>query len=115
MWVEVEIAKHGGALSFHDFMELALYHPRHGYYSSGRPRYGRGGDYLTAPTASAWYAAGDKRPRPFDWTADLPSVAPELDPAQVTAWQRMLANYRENLLIPSTRTVTTSTRPLPRS
>jgi SAM-dependent MidA family methyltransferase len=57
MWVEVEIAKHGGALSFHDFMELALYHPRHGYYSSGRPRYGRGGDYLTAPTASAWYTA----------------------------------------------------------
>jgi WD40 repeat protein len=49
--------------------------------------------------ALAWYAAGDKRPRPFDWTADVPSITPGLDPAQVTAWQRMLANYRENLLL----------------
>ncbi len=57
MWVDREIAKRGGALSFHDFMELALYHPRHGYYSCNRPRYGRAGDYLTAPTASGWYAA----------------------------------------------------------
>jgi SAM-dependent MidA family methyltransferase len=50
-----EIAAKGGAVPFEEFMELALYHPRHGYYASGRPRYGRGGDYLTAPTASEWY------------------------------------------------------------
>lgn len=57
MWFEGEIARLGGALSFRDFMEVALYHPRHGYYCSEQPRYGRGGDYLTAPTASSWYAA----------------------------------------------------------
>ncbi len=30
------------------FMEQALYHPRHGYYSSGRARIGRAGDYFTS-------------------------------------------------------------------
>lgn len=45
----------GGVLSFEDYMELALYDPEHGYYSAGIPRYGRGGDFLTAPTASEWY------------------------------------------------------------
>jgi len=38
-------------------MELALYHPRHGYYSSPEPRYGRRGDFLTAPSASHWYGS----------------------------------------------------------
>jgi len=54
-WIAHEIAVRGGAVSFHDYMELALYHPDHGYYSSDRARYGRGGDFLTAPTASRWY------------------------------------------------------------
>lgn len=50
-----EIEALGGAVPFDRYMELALYHPAHGYYSADRPRYGRGGDYLTAPTASEWY------------------------------------------------------------
>jgi len=50
-----EIEARGGAVPFDDFMELALYHPVHGYYSAKELRYGRGGDYLTAPTASDWY------------------------------------------------------------
>ncbi len=55
-WIDEEIRDRGGAVSFRDFMELALYHPRHGYYSSPDPRYGRPGDFLTAPSASRWYA-----------------------------------------------------------
>jgi len=55
-WIAREIAECGGEVSFRDYMELALYHPRHGYYSAAAPRYGRGGDFLTAPTASRWYA-----------------------------------------------------------
>ena len=43
-------------MPFDEFMELALYHPEHGYYSGGKLRYGRSGDYLTAPTASEWYS-----------------------------------------------------------
>ena len=36
-----------GPVPFAWFMEQALYHPQHGYYSSGRCAIGRGGDYFT--------------------------------------------------------------------
>ena len=36
-----------GPISFAWFMEQALYHPEHGYYSSGRASIGRKGDYFT--------------------------------------------------------------------
>ena len=36
-----------GPVSFAWFMEQALYHPAHGYYSSGRASIGRKGDYFT--------------------------------------------------------------------
>lgn len=55
-WIESEIADRGGEIPFAEYMQLALYHPLHGYYSSCTPRYGRHGDFLTAPTASPWYA-----------------------------------------------------------
>jgi SAM-dependent MidA family methyltransferase len=54
-WIIDEIAARGGEVFFDTYMELALYHPRHGYYSGAAPRFGREGDYLTAPTASPWY------------------------------------------------------------
>ena len=50
-----EIVARGGEVFFDTFMELALYHPRHGYYSGSKPHYGREGDFLTAPSASSWY------------------------------------------------------------
>jgi SAM-dependent MidA family methyltransferase len=55
-WILGALTVRGGAVSFRDFMELALYDPDHGYYAGAEPRYGRGGDYLTAPSASRWYA-----------------------------------------------------------
>jgi SAM-dependent MidA family methyltransferase len=45
-WVRTEIENHGPQ-SFAWFMEQALYHPQHGYYSSGRCAIGRKGDYFT--------------------------------------------------------------------
>lgn len=38
-----------GGLTFAQFMQAALYHPRYGYYRSGKSPVGRCGDYLTAP------------------------------------------------------------------
>jgi len=38
-----------GRITFRDFMEMALYHPQHGYYRSPREKMGRAGDYLTSP------------------------------------------------------------------
>jgi SAM-dependent MidA family methyltransferase len=43
-----EIHNSGGHITFVRFMDLALYHPRHGYYTSGRERIGRKGDYFTS-------------------------------------------------------------------
>jgi SAM-dependent MidA family methyltransferase len=55
-WIVEEIVARGGEVPFEEYMELVLYHSKHGYYSGSEPRYGRAGDFLTAPTASEWYA-----------------------------------------------------------
>ncbi|MEH2090431.1 caspase family protein [Nostoc sp.] len=48
--------------------------------------------------ALAWYAGGEKRPYALpNWTANIPSITPGLDTAQVVTWKRMLTNYRQNL------------------
>lgn len=57
MWVLREISERGGEVDFREFMELAMYHPEHGYYTSATTPWGRERDYLTAPTASGWYGA----------------------------------------------------------
>ncbi len=47
--------KSEGPLSFHDFMEMALYHPKLGYYTSGTVKFGKNGDYYTSPVLSSIY------------------------------------------------------------
>ncbi len=42
-----------GPLPFEQFMDMALYYPGCGYYTSGGQRIGTGGDYYTAPYASS--------------------------------------------------------------
>jgi SAM-dependent MidA family methyltransferase len=44
-----------GQIPFARFMELALYHPEHGYYRAPEARPGRGGDFLTAPELSPFF------------------------------------------------------------
>jgi len=46
----------GGRIPFRDYMELALYHPRYGYYSAPGEKIGRRGDYLTSPNLSPFFA-----------------------------------------------------------
>jgi SAM-dependent MidA family methyltransferase len=46
--IREDIAR-SGSIPFARFMELALYHPEHGYYVAPARRPGRGGDFLTAP------------------------------------------------------------------
>ena len=50
------IARHG-PMPFGAFMQLALYHPRHGYYAGGRERSGWRGDFLTSPELSPAFGA----------------------------------------------------------
>jgi len=45
-----------GAIPFHRFMELCLYHPQHGYYNSARTKLGAAGDFYTAAHVAPVFA-----------------------------------------------------------
>ncbi len=51
-WIRAEIRVQGGTLAFDRFMELVLYAPDLGYYVAGAARFGRSGDFITAPELS---------------------------------------------------------------
>jgi SAM-dependent MidA family methyltransferase len=51
-WLAEIVRSEGGRVSFERFMELALYHPVHGYYTRQIATIGRAGDYSTAITIS---------------------------------------------------------------
>lgn len=42
-----------GPVPFRDFMELALYHPEHGYYMTEREKIGKSGDFYTSPDVTS--------------------------------------------------------------
>jgi len=44
-----------GPISFHDFMEMSLYHPGYGYYSTSGTRVGEEGDFYTSPCVSSLF------------------------------------------------------------
>ncbi|ERN42376.1 hypothetical protein KR51_00008970 [Rubidibacter lacunae KORDI 51-2] len=48
--VRDRLGRAGGCLTFAEFMELVLYHPECGYYSSGTVRIGADGDFFTSPS-----------------------------------------------------------------
>jgi SAM-dependent MidA family methyltransferase len=53
-----ERIRRDGAMTFHDWMEIALYDEREGYYARrDLERWGRTGDYRTAPERSPLFAA----------------------------------------------------------
>jgi SAM-dependent MidA family methyltransferase len=52
-----EIKAQGGMIPFRRFMELALYHPDHGYYASGLARIGKNGDFFTSVSVGRIYGS----------------------------------------------------------
>ena len=50
--IRQSIVAQGGQIGFADFMQQALYTPGLGYYSSGQQKFGRRGDFITAPEVS---------------------------------------------------------------
>jgi len=55
-YIQREIKTAGGQIDFARFMELALYTPDLGYYMTHSPKWGRGGDFVTAPEISPLFA-----------------------------------------------------------
>jgi SAM-dependent MidA family methyltransferase len=54
--IKERMTQQGGAISFHDFMQLALHAPGLGYYSAGSRKLGKDGDFITAPETSPLFA-----------------------------------------------------------
>ena len=73
-----DLIRREGPITFHDWMQAALYDPSGGYYQrSDRERWGRAGDYRTSPERSVLFAATfgryfarlyDELGRPATWT-----------------------------------------------
>ncbi len=53
--IQNKIKTAGGWISFADYMQLALYAPGLGYYSSGSNKFGGAGDFVTAPEISSLF------------------------------------------------------------
>lgn len=51
-----QIQQQGGWISFADYMHMALYTPQLGYYSGEASKFGRSGDFVTAPEISPLFA-----------------------------------------------------------
>lgn len=54
--VRTEIESTGGSISFRRYMEMILYEPGLGYYSAGARKFGKQGDYVTAPEWSSLFS-----------------------------------------------------------
>lgn len=54
--INERVAEADGWISFAEFMHMALYTPRLGYYSGGAQKIGNGGDFVTAPEMSPLFA-----------------------------------------------------------
>lgn len=49
--------KQTGSITFARYMDLALYAPQLGYYRASRPKFGKEGDFVTAPEISSLFSA----------------------------------------------------------
>ena len=53
-----DLVRHSGPVPLDEVLELALYHPSHGFYGSGAGAAGRrGGDFVTSPEVGPLYGA----------------------------------------------------------
>ena len=53
--IQQKIRSEGGWIDFATYMHMALYTPGLGYYSAGSQKFGKGGDFVTAPEISALF------------------------------------------------------------
>lgn len=56
-FIRARINDAGGSISFAEYMQHALYAPGLGYYAAGATKFGRAGDFVTAPEVSPVFGA----------------------------------------------------------
>lgn len=56
-YIKDKIKQRHGMISFSDFMQYALYAPNLGYYNAGCKKFGKGGDFITAPMLGSLFAS----------------------------------------------------------
>lgn len=54
--IKQAIDNNGGSILFSQFMQMALYEPRLGYYVAGARKFGESGDFVTAPEISPLFS-----------------------------------------------------------
>lgn len=54
--IKAEIQAQGGMIDFSRYMQMALYDPGLGYYSAGLKKFGKEGDFVTAPEISPLFS-----------------------------------------------------------
>ena len=55
-WLIGRLKARGGSISFYEYMDLVLNDPENGFYSSGRLKIGKDGDFCTSPSLSNDFA-----------------------------------------------------------
>lgn len=55
--LRAHLGRRGGWISFDEYLEQVLYAPALGYYSAGAAKFGRAGDFTTAPEISPMFGA----------------------------------------------------------
>jgi SAM-dependent MidA family methyltransferase len=78
-----------GPITFRDFMEAALYHPRHGYYTTRPAATSRGGDYVTSAEVHPVFGALVARQLAEMWS--LLGAPPRFDVVEPGAGRGLLA------------------------
>ena len=55
-WLIDRMRDSGGSISFYKYMDLVLNDPKNGFYSTGRLKIGKDGDFCTSPSLSSDFA-----------------------------------------------------------
>ena len=77
-WLIDPIRKRGGSISFYEYMDLVLNDPENGFYSTGRLKIGKDGDFCTSPSLSNDFARL-LAIQVVDWFLDLEKVGTDSD------------------------------------
>ena len=77
-WLMGPMSAKGGAISFYEYMDLVLNDPENGFYSTGRLKIGKDGDFCTSPSLSNDFARL-LAIQVVEWLLDLEKAGTESD------------------------------------